>query len=257
MAFQTKQVADQFSQLRNLYSKKLPILVADIEMNYANLEQGRSKNFSEFQRKIHSLIGSSGTFGFFDVSASARSLENYLVENVEECKQKSKPRMDEIWSYLTSIKSLTQRGQEMGGEAEDFPSIDIGDMNIPELNILIASDDDDIKSKLNIDLSIVGHRRQFVDNGREALEYYLKNNVDLLIIEISMPIMDGYSAVNEIRNEHKDRYTPIIFLTASNRKSDLLKCIECGGDDFIQKPYDSDLLNSKLYALDRIVRNKL
>jgi PAS domain S-box-containing protein len=90
-----------------------------------------------------------------------------------------------------------------------------------------------------------GFNVELARNGIEAVEMADKNRYDLIIMDIHMPIMDGYEATQKIRTELKSDI-PIIAMTASARIGDNKRCFEVGMDDFISKPFDPDLLIEKI-----------
>jgi CheY-like chemotaxis protein len=73
------------------------------------------------------------------------------------------------------------------------------------------------------------------DNGEEALMLYEK--ADIILMDIQMPVMNGYEATKAIRARETDRHVPIIALTAGNVKGEKEKCLEAGMDDFVAKPF--------------------
>ncbi len=84
-------------------------------------------------------------------------------------------------------------------------------------------------------------------NGREGIEKLNQNpDLDLILMDIMMPEMDGYEAMKKIRSEEKFRKTPIIALTAKAMKEDKNKCIEAGANDYLTKPIELDKLMSLL-----------
>ncbi|MDR3601724.1 MAG: response regulator [Desulfosporosinus sp.] len=84
-------------------------------------------------------------------------------------------------------------------------------------------------------------------NGREGIDRLHQNqDVDLILMDIMMPEMDGYAAMKEIRKEEKFRKIPIIALTAKAMKEDKNKCIEAGANDYLTKPIELDKLISLL-----------
>jgi len=83
------------------------------------------------------------------------------------------------------------------------------------------------------------------ENGEQALEMLtLHSDIDLVLMDIMMPIMDGYEAMKRIRAQVKFQNLPIIALTAKAMKDDKLKCINAGANDYITKPIDVDRLLS-------------
>lgn len=92
------------------------------------------------------------------------------------------------------------------------------------------------------------------ENGKQAIEQFKRSEPDLVMMNIMMPVMNGYEAAAELRKLVTDRHIPIIFLTASRDEESLLKCLECGGDDFLEKPVNTTMLQSKINAHLRIQR---
>ena len=83
-------------------------------------------------------------------------------------------------------------------------------------------------------------------NGLEALEKVKINEYDLVLMDIQMPEMDGYTAANIIKNELNMNYLPIIAMTAYVREEDRKKCFDSGMDDYITKPIVEDELYTKV-----------
>jgi CheY-like chemotaxis protein len=85
------------------------------------------------------------------------------------------------------------------------------------------------------------------ENGRDAIEV-LRNNddVDMVLMDIMMPEMDGYDTMQEIRKVPKFKQLPILALTAKAMKGDREKCIDAGASDYIAKPVDTEQLLSLL-----------
>ena len=88
-------------------------------------------------------------------------------------------------------------------------------------------------------------------NGLEALEVLEKEAIDIVLLDVLMPVMDGFEAAKLIKQRYNDVYLPIIFITSLEDQSSFERCLEVGGDDFIQKPFEKVILNAKIKAHSR------
>ncbi len=93
-----------------------------------------------------------------------------------------------------------------------------------------------------------GHKVTVVNDGKEAVEAFVANSFDLVLMDIQMPVMDGFEATKAIREQEKsiNRHTPIIALTAHAIEGYREKCLEQGLDDYISKPVKIAILNEKI-----------
>ncbi|MBE6050237.1 MAG: response regulator transcription factor [Clostridium sp.] len=101
-------------------------------------------------------------------------------------------------------------------------------------NILIAEDDEDIVELLRLYLSSEGNNVVSANNGIEALNIMKNHKIDLAVIDIMMPDMNGYNLIKEIRKENN---IPIIILSAKNQEYDKILGLNMGADDYITKPF--------------------
>jgi two-component system, OmpR family, response regulator len=84
-------------------------------------------------------------------------------------------------------------------------------------------------------------------NGMEGFEKFKKDNFDLCILDVMMPYKDGFTLAKEIREKNKE--VPLIFLTAKTMKEDVMKGYKVGADDYLNKPFDSEVLLMKIKAI--------
>ncbi len=110
--------------------------------------------------------------------------------------------------------------------------------------ILVVEDDPNFGSILKDYLTLNEYDIVLAKNGIEGYEKFKKENFDLCILDVMMPYKDGFTLAKEIRE--KNDSVPILFLTAKNLKEDVLKGFKLGGDDYITKPFDSDVLLAKI-----------
>lgn len=123
---------------------------------------------------------------------------------------------------------------------EIFKSIDL-----KNTNILIV--DDDIKNIFVLDAALKEFNATTYTafNGQEALDFLEENsNIDLILMDIMMPIMDGYEAIKSIRGNTNLKHLPIIAVTAKAMKEDREKCIQLGANDYLSKPIDINILGN-------------
>ena len=113
--------------------------------------------------------------------------------------------------------------------------------------ILLVEDDQNFGIVLREFLSLNDFEVTLAKNGMEGFEKFKKDNFDLCILDVMMPYKDGYTLAKEIREKNKD--VPLIFLTAKSMKEDVLKGYKVGADDYLNKPFDSDVLLMKVKAI--------
>ena len=101
-------------------------------------------------------------------------------------------------------------------------------------NILVCDDEKDIVSALNNYLSSEGYHVIPAYSGKQALEIMAEQQVDLVLMDIMMPEMDGLTAVAEIRGFSN---VPVLFLTAKSEDADMILGLNMGADDYITKPF--------------------
>lgn len=120
-------------------------------------------------------------------------------------------------------------------------------MSSKAAKIFLVEDDLSFGSVLKSYLEINDFEVEWVDDGKYALEHFRKGVYSICILDIMLPHVDGFTIANEIRQINTD--VPIIFLTAKKLKDDVLKGYGVGGDDYITKPFDTDILLAKVKAI--------
>jgi diguanylate cyclase (GGDEF)-like protein len=127
------------------------------------------------------------------------------------------------------------------------------------MKILIVDDSPTIRAALRGLVDKMGHSVIEADDGSKALRVYQEDRPDLVLIDVVMPVMDGYEAARRMRQSRPDEWVPIIFLSSKEADQDLDRAIEAGGDDYLVKPVSFVVLNAKIRALQRIesTRTKL
>lgn len=118
-----------------------------------------------------------------------------------------------------------------------------------ETKILLAEDDKNLGTILKAYLEAKGFPTSLYINGKEALDAYQKKQFDFCIIDVMMPVKDGFTLAGEIRS--MDKKIPILFLTAKSMQEDKLKGFEIGADDYLTKPFSMEELLARIRAIIR------
>ena len=113
----------------------------------------------------------------------------------------------------------------------------------------MAEDDMNLGKVLTTVLTGKGFDVKHANNGEAAYELFCTNEFDLCLIDVMMPIKDGFTLAQEIRK--MDKRIPIIFLTAKTMQEDMIKGLSIGGDDYITKPFTMEILLARMQALLR------
>jgi two-component system, OmpR family, response regulator len=120
-------------------------------------------------------------------------------------------------------------------------------MSNKPVKIFLVEDDLSFGSVLKSYLEINDYSVEWVDDGKYALDHFRKGLFQICILDIMLPHVDGFTIANEIRQINNE--VPIIFLTAKKLKEDVLKGYGAGGDDYVTKPFDTDILLAKIKAI--------
>lgn len=118
--------------------------------------------------------------------------------------------------------------------------------------ILLVEDDHNFGLILRDYLTLHSYEITLAKNGIEGLEKFKKHKYDLCILDVMMPFKDGFSLATDIRSINEE--IAIIFLTAKSLKEDVIKGFKIGADDYLIKPFDSEIL---LFKIKSIFRRKM
>lgn len=121
-----------------------------------------------------------------------------------------------------------------------------GVVEIMKINILIVDDEVRIRDLLGAYLTKEGYNIYYASNGKEALDIFKDNIINLVILDVMMPIMDGIVALKEMR---KIKNVPTLMLTAKSEEEDILLAYGMGADDYETKPFSPKILVAKINAI--------
>jgi CheY-like chemotaxis protein len=121
------------------------------------------------------------------------------------------------------------------------------------LKILIADDNTTDRIILSRVLENLGHQVIQARDGNDAIANFIEHDPSLVLLDVLMPGYDGYEVAEIIKEKSSKPWFPIIFLTSLTEASDLAKCIDAGGDDFVSKPINKIIIKAKIDAFERII----
>ena len=123
--------------------------------------------------------------------------------------------------------------------------------------ILIAEDNAEIRALISSILVEEGHKVSVATNGQQALDLMMEDAPDVLILDIMMPQMDGYTVLKEIKSSGIRESMKILVLTAKTSESDWVRGYKLGADAYITKPFDIDELTGQVEELLSMTKDQL
>lgn len=122
------------------------------------------------------------------------------------------------------------------------------------LNALVVDDEPSVRAVVKHALEALGHKVRVVHDGREALQLILKERFDLVVTDWEMPGIDGLDLSRRIREVRLPGYTYVIILSVRRGKTNLMRGLSAGADDFMAKPFDREELRVRLHTAERILK---
>ena len=124
-------------------------------------------------------------------------------------------------------------------------------IELKEANILLVEDNKINQKIVILSLEKLVKNIDIANNGKEALDKFGTSNYDVILMDIQMPVMDGFLATKKIREieASTNSFTPIIAITANAMSGDRETCLAAGMDEYISKPFQVDILIRKMESL--------
>jgi two-component system chemotaxis sensor kinase CheA len=118
-----------------------------------------------------------------------------------------------------------------------------------QIKVLLVDDDERNIFALSAYLKAKKFKVETASDGKECLEKLQQLSVDVVLLDMMMPVMDGFETLGILRNDVQLKNSKVIALTALAMKGDMERCIEAGADDYCTKPVDIDVLVNKINVL--------
>jgi adenylate cyclase len=262
---------DPGAQLRHELRTPLNHIIGYAEMLLEELENGDtpelSAGLSALRADARQLLGllnevlARGQTAPPDLAAACNTLRPTLerVRSAGETlrQQAAAAGADPLLADLDRICSATERLDELlrhggkppateraGGAGDTGPSAPAG----PRAVILVVDDNDDNRDMLARRLRRQGYEVPTASGGRAALEALGKAPVDLVLLDVMMPDLDGYAVLQQIKADSALRDIPVLMISALDELDSVVRCIQLGADDYLGKPFDAVLLQARIGA---------
>jgi len=118
-------------------------------------------------------------------------------------------------------------------------------------HILIVDDEEDILELIEFNLNREGYKVTGVLTGEEAIQSAQKGNIDLMILDLMLPGIDGFEVTKQIKNDPDIPDLPIVILSAKGEEADVVTGLELGADDYISKPFSPKILIARVRSILR------
>jgi len=240
MKIKTKKAKNSEEALRILEGGGLSAVILDLKLGECD---GR-----ELCRKIHSLYQEMPIIIYtaLELSEAEELSLKRCAQSIIIKKEYAEKRMAEELKLFLQEHSDTQ-------ELKSYIHTDKkshlgGEISLEGRSVLIVDDDARNIYAISSALQRGGCKVYESTNGKEALKMIDKQPIDLVLMDIMMPEMDGYETIKNIRKDSRFATLPIIALTAKALKEDKEKCLSAGADDYLSKPVDYDVLISLVGA---------
>jgi putative nucleotidyltransferase with HDIG domain len=162
--------------------------------------------------------------------------DDYIKKPVEPTLLRSR-----IWRCVQKHKNFT------GAEPPATASRDK-----PRAHIMVVDDDEHHRAIVQHRLAANNHIILQASNGLEAIELLETNQVDLILLDVAMPGLDGYQTLERIKASENNRQIPILMCSADDSPKTIDKCLKAGADDYVLKPFNAALLNARIDSCLRI-----
>jgi len=121
----------------------------------------------------------------------------------------------------------------------------------PSYKVLVVDDTATNRQILEVFLKRLGYQPIQACDGAQALEKFDAEQPDLVLMDVMMPVMDGFEATRRIKERESNRWVPVVFISAMDKDENLVAGLEAGGDDYLFKPINFVVLKAKLKSITR------
>lgn len=213
----------------------------------ASKEGGLSKLRHDLRTPINHILGYSELL--------KEDLEDQGITELEDL-DKIRGAASTLLSLInTNLNEETLRGTQPSIRAEASgpakPQESLPDVYAPAVvsgNILVVDDNTENRETLRRRLEKQGHQASEAANGAEALEAISQTSFDLVLLDVMMPVMGGYEALQKMKSSPTHRHIPVIMISALDEIESVVRCLEAGAEDYLPKPFNPTILRARIGA---------
>jgi class 3 adenylate cyclase/CheY-like chemotaxis protein len=154
--------------------------------------------------------------------------------------------MDRVEAAAARLRTLV--GDLSAPGRPTAPAVIVPEAEAPAAAVLVVDDDGANREVLGRRLVRMGYRVVEAENGAQALEALRRDAIDLVLLDVMMPVLDGIGVLEQRQRDAGLRHIPIIMISALDQVDGIARCIELGADDYLTKPFDPVLLKARVTA---------
>lgn len=212
-------------------------------------EAFREEDWENYRITVHALKSTSLSIGAAALSEQAKALEMAAKENrIEDIRAGHSPMMADYQKLLNDLEAAVGEAQNAQAVLEEKEG---------RSHILVV-DDDVMNLRIAEKMLMENFMVSSVDSGEKALAFLQSNVPDLILLDLHMPVMDGFEVMKKLQDNSTYREIPVIFLTADDGRDVEVKGFQAGALDFIKKPFIADIMMqrvNRILQLDRLQKN--
>jgi class 3 adenylate cyclase len=163
----------------------------------------------------------------------------YLLKSEPERKEQKKEQKPEAFPVPTLMDEVVRTMRTVEHQV---------DLAIQDASLLVVDDKEDNRDLLSRRLDRQGFRVAVAESGLQALQMTRYQSYDLILLDIIMPEMDGYQVLAALKADEMLRHIPVIMISALDEIDSVVRCIEMGAEDYLQKPFNQVILKAKISA---------
>jgi class 3 adenylate cyclase len=156
--------------------------------------------------------------------------------------------LDRIRSAIGRLDDLLGHASPARPKAEPVTSVPAGEPTAPRAVILVVDDSEDNRDMLARRLRRQGYEVLTADGGRAALSMLAETSVDLVLLDVMMPDLDGYAVLERLKADPTRRDIPVLMISALDDLDSVVRCIQLGAEDYLGKPFEPVLLRARIGA---------